>query len=296
MPATGVSTAEVPNGDNFFDLVDSDDELEGVSTMGDGKAVLCKVNGANPNEPGKGGDDILRCNVEALRRQGMMVQGCIVRGYLSALVRPFYDLGVRRVGTDVWTTWLATRSWASVEALCDGTQSGVDWKKDRVIFVPVFVGDRSGGHFSLLVIDRTQYNPGIFVYFDSYPAIGNQTANQLKQELPKWPFWVEGQSVFMSQVGRGQVQAPGSNDCGILTCLYACAYLLALHRSKFFKQNNLSKESLKYMVILEMASADKMALLGRFGRAHIETAIFKDHVEFTDKAVAKGIKMSLCFT
>ena len=51
------------------------------------------------------------------------------------------------------------------------------------------------------------------------------------------------------------------------------------------------------MVILEMASADKMALLGRFGRAHIvETAIFKDHVEFTDKAVAKGIKMSLCFT
>jgi hypothetical protein len=86
MPATGVSTAEVPNGDNFFDLVDSDDELEGVSTMGDGKAVLCKVNGANPNEPGKEGDDILRCNVEALRRQGMMVQGCIVRGYLSALV------------------------------------------------------------------------------------------------------------------------------------------------------------------------------------------------------------------
>jgi hypothetical protein len=46
------------------------------------------------------------------------------------------------------------------------------------------------------------------------------------------------------------------------------------------------------MVILEMASADKMDLLGRFGRAHIETAIFKDHVEFTDKAVAKGIRIS----
>jgi hypothetical protein len=82
-PAAGVST-KAPDGDNVFDLVDSDDELEGVSTMGNGKAVLCKVNGPNPSQPGKGGDDILRCNVEALHRQGMMVQGCIVRGYLSA--------------------------------------------------------------------------------------------------------------------------------------------------------------------------------------------------------------------
>jgi hypothetical protein len=46
-----------------------------------------------------------------------------------------------------------------------------------------------------------------------------------------------------------------------------------------------------------MASADKMAPLGRFGRAHIKTAIFKDYVEFlTDTAVAKGIRISLCCT
>lgn len=226
----------------------------------------------------------------------MMIQGCVVCGYLSALVRSFYHTGVRRVGTDVWTTWLRTQSWASVESLCDGTQSGVDWKKDRVIFVPIFVGDHSGGHFSLLVIDHTQYDAGIFIYFDSYPAISKDTANQLQQELTEWPFWVERESVFMSQVGQGQVQAPGSDDCGILAYLYACAFLLALHHSKFFEQSDLSKEGSKYMVILEVASEDKMALLCRFGRAHIETAIFKDNVEFINKAVAKGIRISLHLT
>lgn len=52
-PLAAAVSAKEQAGDNFFDLVDSDDEPEGVSTMGDGKAILCKVAGANPNEPGK---------------------------------------------------------------------------------------------------------------------------------------------------------------------------------------------------------------------------------------------------
>ena len=108
-------------------------------------------------------------------------------------------------------------------------QSGVDWENNTLIFVPIFVGAVYGGHFSLLVIDRTQNKDGIFVYFDSLPkeAWGYNTARQLQEELPKMPFWRKN-SVFFSQVSRGFAQGRGTNDCGIFTCLYASAYLLAL--------------------------------------------------------------------
>jgi hypothetical protein len=115
--------------------------------------------------------------------------------------------------------------------------------------------------------------------------------------VARYEFWVQGESVFLSQGGRGQAQAPGSNDCGILTCLYACAFALALVNSKSFERSDEgSKEGSHYTIIIQMASAEKMALLGRHGRAHIEHAIFRDHVEFTDIALAKGIRMSVCFT
>lgn len=76
-PAAAVNSEEVPALENVFDLVGSDDEPKGVSTMDDGSAVLCKVNGAKPNEPCKGGDDILRCNLSARHDDSRICCSCL---------------------------------------------------------------------------------------------------------------------------------------------------------------------------------------------------------------------------
>jgi hypothetical protein len=69
-------------------------------------------------------------------------------------------------------------------------------------------------------------------------AMGLDTAEKLKQELKNMPMWVEGKSLFFSSFELGHPWAPRSNDCGIYTCLYACAYLRALFSSNAFERGD----------------------------------------------------------
>ena len=257
---------ESPESAKHIDLLDSDDEEPSNVTAVRSNEVLYQVMGPDPNKPSKGSDPIYRHHVENLRQQGTMIKACIIRAYLSSLVRPFHHLGVHCIGTQFWDEWLTTRSWECVERIPDGMQSGVNWEEDKLIFVPIFIGPAFGGHFSLLVIDRTQNKDGIFVYFDSLPkdAWGYRTARLLERELPKMPIW-RTNSVFFSQVGRGYAQGSGTQDCGIFTCLYAAAYLLGLLQSKFFEREGLNIEAQKFCIAWEMAT--KVELLGRHGTA-----------------------------
>jgi len=175
-------------------------------------------------------------------------------------------------------------------------QSGVNWDSDPLILMPIFIGSTNGGHFSLLVIDRTQNKDGNFVYFDSLPTefYGKQTAEELKQELPKMPFWREG-SVFFSQVGKGESQGLGTNDCGIMTCLYAASYFLGLQRSNIFEREGLADQGSTFAIAWEMASKDKMPKLGRYGRSHIEETLRSDELDFTHKVLSKGLRLSLMY-
>jgi hypothetical protein len=48
--------------------------------------------------------------------------------------------------------------------------TGVDVRKAPLVFIPVLYGPDQRGHWALLVIDRTEYEPGIVVFFDSLPG------------------------------------------------------------------------------------------------------------------------------
>jgi hypothetical protein len=129
----------------------------------------------------------------------------------------------------------------------------------------------------------------MFVYFDSIRDMGRGTAEELKHELQNMPIWIEGESKFISLVELGHPQAPGLMDCGIYTCLYACAYLLALLRSNAFERED--PYGSHFVVGLEIAK--QSGRFGVHGRKHIQMSLDKDRVEFTDEVIAKGIRVSL---
>ena len=48
----------------------------------------------------------------------------------------------------------------------DGTHE-IDWVRDPLILVPIFMGAMMCGHFSGLIIDRTVRKSGLLLYFDT---------------------------------------------------------------------------------------------------------------------------------
>ena len=81
-----------------------------------------------------------------------------------------------------------------------------NWEQSPVMVVQIFTGDGSAGHWSLLVIDRSSYKPGIFVSFDSFG--GKQTMQKVKNVITPFPFCKKNQngSVRVCQTrGAGQI-------------------------------------------------------------------------------------------
>jgi hypothetical protein len=62
-----------------------------------------------------------------------------------------------------------------------------NWEQSPVMVVQIFTGDNSAGYWSLLIIDRSSYKPGIFVYFDSLGG-GKHTMQEVKNVFTRFPF------------------------------------------------------------------------------------------------------------
>ena len=74
------------------------------------------IPGPDPSRRKRGENTILRMHLNNLMQQGRMIQGCVVRSYLGALVRPFHHLGVCWAGDAFWSVWQQSNS-ASGQAL-----------------------------------------------------------------------------------------------------------------------------------------------------------------------------------
>ena len=228
----------------------------------------------------KGFEDITNTNLHAVNTQGLMIQGNCVRGYLNTLVREYYEKGVRRASTDFFSPNYKG-SWEhyieQVGKAQDGTHL-IDWKNDRVILVPIFTGHTEYGHFSLLIVDRTRYEAGVFFYFDSYPSIGDAVAPQLKSYLMKTPLWVEG-SMFL-HVRKMPVQFRGSNDCGIYACCVAAAYIRYLERAKAFDRTDTMDGKKLFAGAMLVGFTPEM--FGRRARKHVSRTLKRDRFDWSD--------------
>ena len=114
-----------------------------------------------------------------------------------------------------------------------------NWVLSKVMVVQIFTGNAAGGHWSLVVVDRSSFKPGIFVYFDSLSGSGGSLdrANEVKKVIAIFPFYNENSKWIRARVLD---QRSGSNDCGVfMTCL-ATAFVKSLDRDNVVGGSNQS--------------------------------------------------------
>jgi hypothetical protein len=113
----------------------------------------------------------------------------------------------------------------------DGAHT-INWDNGPIILLPIIMGPYSGGHSSLLVVERIHCSSaGLFLYFDSLPSTGKDIYIELEEKLKSMPLWKDG-SIFkfmiklmINPIKLMPMQSRGaSNDCGtIFTCCSAAA-------------------------------------------------------------------------
>lgn len=99
----------------------------------------------------------------------------------------------------------------------------IRWEHDKLVYVQVFQGPRTGGHWTGLMLDRTR-GPGkdIAVYFDSLGGKGKniealfRSAGIIRRTTP----WL-----------NARVPQQYGVDCGVYMCLIASAYLEAIEEA-----------------------------------------------------------------
>ena len=167
---------------------------------------------------------ITRKEYDSLVVSGKMVTASVVNGYLSILIRPHQARGVRRLDTTFYTGEFNQKQYDSYKNR-KVFRENIDWdgKSDKIIFIPIFVGDVKGGHFSLLVLDRIIDENGIFVYFDSMKT---DTFEKLQRHIQRTDLWLPDSKFIRA---TSQEQATGSNDCGIFACAFAASYMSQKH-------------------------------------------------------------------
>ena len=88
-----------------------------------------------------------------------------------------------------------------------------------LVSIPLFHGPIDGGHWALLAIDRTEYKPGIAVYFDSLPACYPQMYDQAQSILQ-----LCGLSGYEWIRAAMPKQGSRTNDCCVWMCCVASIY------------------------------------------------------------------------
>ena len=161
-------------------------------------------------------------DLDPIRTQGEMLNGCATTGYLNLL-------GVRSSRNDFFNTAAIftarhgqEHAWPSyIKVMAEFEKATVEtlhwnWEQSPVMVVQIFTGDNSAGYWSLLIIDRSSYKPGIFVYFDSLGG-GKHTMQEVKNLFTLFLFCRRNSKWIHACVPK---QGSGTNDCGVyMTCL-----------------------------------------------------------------------------
>lgn len=217
-----------------------------------------RVSGPDPAHPSQGrlALEMLQ-DMHPLQNQGRMIPGMVTNAYLNVLVRRHYHLGVRCTGdTFHWALSAAVKERGPGSGTLDKVIEGFvgsetydseapnaspqkrfktlkdDWTYSPLLFIQVFEGVATAGHFSLLIVDRTRYAPGIFIYLDSFAALGFRTFEKLQKLIRGTPLYRPGTKWIRGTMTQ---QEGSSNDCGIWMCSMACAYTLYLKAAGLLK-------------------------------------------------------------
>ena len=116
----------------------------------------------------------------------MICEG-VVRSYLNIAIKDSFLLGARRVGEEFFQT-LCMNGWDTMMTRMQFTKDGtheIDWVRDPLILVPIFMGAMMCGHFSGLIIDRTVRKSGLLLYFHTIKSFGNEKFTILKDQVEK---------------------------------------------------------------------------------------------------------------
>ena len=140
-----------------------------------------------------------------------------------------------------------------------------NWEQSPVMVVQIFTGDNSAGHWSLLIIDRSSYKPGIFVYFDSLGG-GKHTMQEVKNVFTRFPFCRRTSKWIHACVPK---QGSRTNDCGVyMTCLATAFVKSILERDSAVGGSNQRLPYTSVTVELNGVGADAYAF-GIEGRRHL---------------------------
>jgi hypothetical protein len=228
-----------------------------------------------------------------MRRQGSMITGCTTTAYLNLLSRKCFHNGVRRThggfllllreAVGLYGNEQGFQKFA--ENMSSSSSVGdqhINWEKDDLIFIQIFLGPREAGHFALLVVDRTWHKPGILTYFDSLPTYSRDAFRTLQDMLRHSPLVRTDSRWFVANM---PVQAARTNDCGIWMCMVATAYITKLSEDGFLPRNasiNVAREvdinGIKEIEVVINAQGlpkdcttadDRARTVGRLGREHM---------------------------
>jgi Ulp1 family protease len=164
----------------------------------------------------------------ALFRTGSLINENVVQGYLNMLAHKAasFEIEFHTLAPQLYPV-LSNRGWDCVDRWSRATQlSEASWGTSRLIFLPIFLGPHTFGHWTSLIVDRTVLLPGLLVFSDSLPAgTAAQNSNQVTRALENTPLLEEGHTWVNTNMIK---QSGGSNDCAVFMLLTFVAYLLAM--------------------------------------------------------------------
>ena len=146
----------------------------------------------------------------------MICEG-VVRSYLNIAIKDSFLLGARRVGEEFFQT-LCMNGWDTMMTRMQFTKDGtheIDWVRDPLILVPIFMGAMMCGHFSGHIIDsRTVRKSGLLLYFDTIKSLGDETFTVLKDRVEKTPICTSSSRLSRQNARAIQRQAQMTVEYG----------------------------------------------------------------------------------
>jgi len=165
------------------------------------------------------------------------------------------------------------------------------WELDPVRLWPSFVGVPEAGHWTLLIIDRTVFRPGIAVFCDSLPSYEPHLFESLKERFCGTRAISDKTRWIRSSMPR---QGLGTNNCGVWMCCIAAAYVCSLwaknvlcpyspfnseHDGQGYPVNEVEQECQITNVSVSLGQYMTASSFGRMGREHMEKTLLNNRFD-----------------